>query len=227
MTRGFRPIRIGTGLFGLERRPESRASIRVAHSHLLPADHKRRLRRFHGEGYGTSGAGRSPVVRIRFRSEDGLPGDIPVPGPSQGFIFLLFHYVVDGTPDQLLVGTSEGVDRVEGDRLVPTIPALRRPGDATFDVEVSRNPLRVYAGHSDGVSSMRWDGHAWIDEGRLPHVVFPAREAHEDNDGYLWASGAIGRVMRIRVAPTGLGNSTYEVLGAGSGPSRWPRAGLR
>ncbi|HEY1809774.1 MAG TPA: GAF domain-containing protein, partial [Acidobacteriaceae bacterium] len=176
------------------------------------------VRRFHGDVYGTSGAGSTPVVKIVFDPRTGLPRDIPLQGPSQAFIFLTFHDVEHGTPDQLLVGTSEGVDRVEGDRLVPTIPALKKPGAATFDVEASRkNPSRVYAGHSDGVSSMHWDGHAWIDEGRLPHVVFPGRAVTEDNDGDLWVSGAIGRVLHIRVAPTGLGNSSYEVLGQAAG----------
>ncbi|MGA7523880.1 MAG: GAF domain-containing protein [Acidobacteriaceae bacterium] len=176
------------------------------------------VRRFHGDVYGVSGASSAPVFKIAFDPKTGLPHDIPLKGPSQGFIFLIFHDVEHGTPDQLLVGTSEGVDRVEGDRLVPTIPAINQPNHATFDVEVSRkNPSRVYAGHLDGVASMRWNGHAWIDEGRLPHVVYPARNVAEDNDGYLWASGALGRVLRIHVAPTGLGNSTYEILGQAAG----------
>ncbi|HEX3660326.1 MAG TPA: GAF domain-containing protein [Acidobacteriaceae bacterium] len=176
------------------------------------------VRRFHGDVYGTSGVGLAPVFKVVFDPRTGLPHDVPVKGPSQGFIFLVFHDAVHGTPDQLLVGTSEGVDRVEGDHLVPSIPALEKSSGATFDVEVSRkNPSRVYAGHSDGVSSMHWDGHVWIDEGRLPHVVFPARSVTEDNDGNLWAGGAIGRVLRIRVAPAGLGNSTYEVLGQAAG----------
>ncbi|MEI9979009.1 MAG: GAF domain-containing protein [Edaphobacter sp.] len=59
---------------------------------------------------------------------------------------------------------------------------------------------------------MRWDGHAWIDEGRLPNLVYESRGLTEDAEGNLWVSGGNGKVLRVEVAPTGMRDSKVEVL---------------
>lgn len=181
------------------------------------------VRRFHGDIYATSGSGSSPVIRIVFDPKTGLPHDVPIRGPSQAFVLLLFHDAEHGTPDQLLVSTSNGIERVEGDHLVPVIPALNKRNDASFFIVASKkDPSRVFVGYFNGVASMRWNGHAWVDEGRLPHVVYPARYLDQDSEGHLWVSGATGRILRVTVAPTGLGDSTVEMLGQAAGLPKGP-----
>jgi hypothetical protein len=64
---------------------------------------------------------------------------------------------------------------------------------------------------------MLWDGHKWIDEGRLPKIVYPARDLAEDKDGTLWAAGANSGLLRITVAPTGLKDSRAETIGKDRG----------
>ena len=103
--------------------------------------------------------------------------------------------------------------RVEGDHLVPVLPTVNGLSEQLYDIQQSRkNPNRVYLGHGDGLGSMRWDGHTWIDEGRLPNVIYEARGLEEDGDGILWAGGGDGKILRVEVAPTGMRDSKVEVL---------------
>src|SRR5208283_4356760 len=58
---------------------------------------------------------------------------------------------------------------------------------------------------------------AWIDEGRLPKMVYEARILTEDSEGILWASGGNGKILRVTVAPTGMRDSKVEALGQDAG----------
>ena len=64
---------------------------------------------------------------------------------------------------------------------------------------------------------MLWDGHKWIDEGRLPNIVYEARNIEEDSDGAVWAGGGSNHILRITVAPTGMKDSHAEVIGKDQG----------
>jgi hypothetical protein len=72
-------------------------------------------------------------------------------------------------------------------------------------------------GHGDGVGSMRWDGKAWIDEGRLPNTVYGSRGLVEDAQGSLWVSGGDGKVLRVEVAPTGMRDSKVQIISRNEG----------
>jgi signal transduction histidine kinase/DNA-binding response OmpR family regulator len=168
--------------------------------------------RFQGSIYASS-ADSNAVVRIVFDPKTGRPTSVPIHGPNQGWNMVVFKDPAGKAPDQMLAATSEGVMRLEGDNLVPAMPAVHGLPEQTYDIELSRkNPSRVFIGHSDGVGSMRWDGHAWIDEGRLPKIVYEARGLVEDGDGNLWVSGSNGKVLRVEVAPTGMRDSKVEIL---------------
>src|SRR5207248_11167171 len=123
--------------------------------------------RFKDSIYVSSGGGKAAVQRIVFDPKTGHPSLAPLRGSTQAFTLMVFKDAAGKTPDQLLAATSEGVMKVEGDTLVPAMPALYGLNEQTYDVVQSRsNPARVLIGHGDGVGSMRWDGKAWIDEGR-------------------------------------------------------------
>ena len=108
--------------------------------------------------------------------------------------------------------------RVQGDSLVPAMPEVHGLPEQTYTIALSRkDPSRVFIGHSDGLASMRWNGHTWIDEGRLPHVIYEARSLAEDGEGAVWAGGGDGKVVRVDVSPTGMRDSKYQLLGAEQG----------
>ena len=108
--------------------------------------------------------------------------------------------------------------KVQGDTLVPAMPALKGPTEQAYTLALSRKtPERVFIGHGNGVASMRWDGQKWVDEGRLPNTVFEARSIAEDAAGDVWVGGSEQRIQRIKVAATGMGASKAETLSAREG----------
>jgi signal transduction histidine kinase/DNA-binding response OmpR family regulator len=174
--------------------------------------------RFQGAIYIAQGGGGAPVQRLAADPNTNRPLWEPISGVTQAFILRIFHDPSGKSTDQLLVATSDGIMRVENDKLTPAIPALRGPTDQTYTLLISRkNPNRVFKGGADGVSSILWDGRKWIDEGRLPKIVYPARDLAEDNDGNLWAAGANSGLLRITVAPTGMRDSRAEAIGKDRG----------
>jgi signal transduction histidine kinase/CheY-like chemotaxis protein len=172
---------------------------------------------FQGSRYASTVAG-SAVARIVPDPLTHRPTEVPLHGPGQGWTMIVFRDAAGKSPDQLLAATSEGVMKVQGDALVPAMPSVHGLQEQTYCISQSRKtPSRVFIGHSDGVSSMRWDGRQWLDEGRLPNTVYEGRFFAEDEKGSLWVSGGTGKVLRVEVAPTGMKDSKVEVLGEKEG----------
>ena len=168
--------------------------------------------RFQGSIYASSVASNA-LARIVFDPKTGRPSSVPIQGPNQGWNMLDFKDPAGKSPNQLLIATSEGAMKLQGDSLVPAMPAVHGLTEQTYVIERSRkDPARVFIGHSDGVGSMRWDGQKWIDEGRLPKTIYEARNLIEDADGVLWASGGSRSVLRIEVAPSGMRDSKYQMF---------------
>jgi signal transduction histidine kinase/CheY-like chemotaxis protein len=147
-----------------------------------------------------------------------LPKSVPLGGSMQGWTLLVFKDPAGKAPDQLLVSTSEGVMKLQGDGLVPAMPAVHGLQEQTYTIAQSRKtPSRIFIGHSDGIGSMRWDGRQWLDEGRLPNTVYECRFIDEDEQGNVWVSGGTGKVLRVQMASTGMKDSKVEVLGQKEG----------
>jgi signal transduction histidine kinase/CheY-like chemotaxis protein len=173
--------------------------------------------RFQGSIYASSVASNA-LARIVFDPKTGRPSSVPIHGPNQGWNLIDFKDPAGKSPHQLLVATSEGVMKLQGDSLVPAMPAVHGLTEQTYVIAQSRkNPSRIFIGHSDGLGSMLWDGQKWNDEGRLPNTIYEARGLTEDADGVLWVSGGSGKVLRVEVAPTGMRDSKYKVLSQNEG----------
>jgi signal transduction histidine kinase/CheY-like chemotaxis protein/PAS domain-containing protein len=174
---------------------------------------------FNGSIYTTTTGTTAAAGRLGVDAKTGVPTLIPLQGhPNQGWTLLVFKDPTGKTPNQLLAATSEGVMKVEGDQIVPAMAGVQDLAEQTYTVVQSRlTPSRVFIGHSDGVGSMSWDGHTWVDEGRAPGLIYESRNFAEDAEGYLWVSGADGKVLRGRVAPTGMRDSHFEPVGKAEG----------
>lgn len=135
----------------------------------------------------------------------------------QGFEFLVFRDPAGKVPEQLLLGTNNGVMRVEGDSVSQVVPGLSRAGFVLF--QSRKSPDRVFATNPMGLSSLRWDGSRWQDEGpMLDHTgtMGNKNSLAEDSDGAIWATSDKG-VMRAAVGTKGLRDSKAEFL-ATAGP---------
>jgi signal transduction histidine kinase/DNA-binding response OmpR family regulator len=164
--------------------------------------------RFDGSIYSASATGTDSIAKLVADPLTKRPKFVKIPGTTQAFLMRPFKDPFGG-PSQLLIATSDGVMRLAGDKLVPAMPATSGPTEQTYTIRQSvKNPARVYIGHGDGVGSMRWDGHQWIDEGRLP-LIYEARILAEDTDGSLWVGGSPTRLLHIQVQPDGLREATY------------------
>jgi signal transduction histidine kinase/DNA-binding response OmpR family regulator len=174
--------------------------------------------RYQGSVYVADGGGSSPVLRLVSDPTTNRSSMVPLHGASQGFTLLIFKDRSGKTSDQLLVTTSEGMMRMVGDQLVPALPSAHALNDQAYvAIQSRKDPNRVFIGHGDGVGSMRWDSGKWIDEGRLPNTVYVAHTLAEDSDGYLWVGGGKSSLLRIKVAPTGMHDSTAQVISAKDG----------
>ena len=169
--------------------------------------------RYKGSIYASGVSGRSGVTRLVSDPQTRRPSMQSLAGPSQGWTFAEFKDPANPVSEQLLIATSEGVMKVLGDSLVPAMPAVHGLQEQTYVIGLSKkNPSRVLIGHSDGVGSMRWDGRSWIDEGRLPNLIYEARNVAEDREGNVWVSGGNGKVLRVQMAPTGMRDSKVEIV---------------
>ena len=174
--------------------------------------------RFDGSVYGAVGEGSFPLQRLISDPQTKRPSLKPIGGATQGFGLMIFRDRSGKTPNQLLLATSEGAMRVQDNTLTPAMPSVHGLSEPAFTLFQSRKtPNRVFFANRDGVSSMHWDGKEWIDEGKLPNIVYRATSLAEDKDGDLWAAGGKGSVLRITVAPSGMRDSKAEVISSKAG----------
>jgi ligand-binding sensor domain-containing protein len=174
--------------------------------------------RFEGSVYLAQGGGAAPVQKLISDPKTNRPIFVPLGGTTQAFVLAIFRDPLHKTPDQLLAATSDGVMRVQGEKLVPAMPGTRGPTEQCYSIAQSRvSPNRIFIAHGDGVGSMRWDGQKWIDEGKLPGIVTEARTLAEDTDGTLFVGGASNRVLRITIADSGMRDSKAEFIAQDQG----------
>jgi signal transduction histidine kinase/DNA-binding response OmpR family regulator len=107
----------------------------------------------------------------------------------------------------LLLGCSDGLFEVVGDRAIP----IRAATDGLFRAAIlstSRlDPNRVWIGLFDGLASARRSNGVWAIEERLPGLIDQIRSIVENADGSLWlgsqATGAMRATPEQPVTPGG------------------------
>lgn len=173
---------------------------------------------YQGTVYATTVSGNAAVARLVFDPQTHRASLQRLHGGSQGWTLVDFKDPAGKAPEQLLAATSEGVMRLAGNQMAPAMPGVEGLSQQAYFIGQSHaDPMRIFIGHSDGVESMRWNNGKWLDEGRIPDLIYEARNMVEDGHGNVWASGASNKVLRIQVAPTGMRDSKYQVLSSESG----------
>ena len=179
---------------------------------------------FNGAVYATPFGGGAAVVRIARNDATGVPEVHPLPSTAtQGFGLLVFHDPDARGIDQLLAATNLGVMSVRGDAVTPALPGRTGEAESTYVVIQSRKfPNRVYIGQVDCMSSMRWEGGKWIDEGRAETNSRGAQGGlAEDANGTLWVgTGTPGVILRFESPVSGLRGARMQTLSVKDGVPR-------
>lgn len=167
--------------------------------------------RHKGSLYVASGLGPA-LFRVVSNPRTGLSSLQPIhTRASQGFALLTFQDPAGKASNQLLAATGLGVMRVEGDTVSPAVPEPQAQTRGAYEMMQSRkSPNRVFVGRPDGLSSMRWEGGKWIDEGRLPNVIDTVQCLAEDPDGALWACSNAGGLLRVEVPSSGVRDARMQ-----------------
>ncbi|HYF36300.1 MAG TPA: hypothetical protein VD994_13480, partial [Prosthecobacter sp.] len=123
-----------------------------------------------GSLYATSATTGIGLYRLEPNPTTGLVSPQPISsGSRQAFDLLSFQDPTGKALPQLLAATSLGVVKIEGDKVLPALQREEGLPQGGFSLLQSwTTPNRVFAGRSESLSSMRWEGGQWIDEGRVP-----------------------------------------------------------
>ncbi len=130
--------------------------------------------RFQGSVYVANGGGSVPVQKLVFDPQTNRPSLVSIGGATQGFDLIVFRDPLGNTATINCWFQPAKVSRrwkaTPSCRLCRSLHSL---SEQVYTMRQStKTPNRVFIGHGDGVASMRWDGHQWIDEGRLPNTIF-------------------------------------------------------
>jgi signal transduction histidine kinase/CheY-like chemotaxis protein len=103
-------------------------------------------------------------------------------------------------PPALPVACTDGLFEIKGTTAVP----IYAPGDGTYRSAILLRShvdrTRLWVGLFDGLSSFRWAGGKWIDEGRVEDSHEQIRTLHENADGSLWAGSTSYGLLRVKLA---------------------------
>ena len=157
------------------------------------------LHRFGGDLYIGTGLG---VSRLHPRSLGPAAGRQEpfavfrrLPGMNGQTWWFLTLDGLDTAPMLLMAGGLDGMFRVERDRAVPLFGAETTDRPNTLH-RSRRDPARVWVGHFDGLSSIRWRDGRWHDEGRIEGITDEVRSVFEADDGRLWLGTQATGVVR-------------------------------
>lgn len=174
--------------------------------------------------YVSMATGGIPLAKLVNDSRTGVSMLRPVPAAfNQAWTLLSFKDPGGKVAPQLLLATPLGVMKIEGDTISPAVAGLAGLTQSASSLTQSKkSPGRVFVGHQGGLSSIRWEGGQWRDEGRLANFINQVFFAAEDADGYLWFGSGPGVVMRVEVPASGM----RDAKSVRFGPKEGIEAGL-
>ena len=88
--------------------------------------------------------------------------------------------------NDLIVGTNNGLFKIEADRLIPIRESIRGEYGVNAMTRSKINPDRIYVATSRGLWSVLHQGNKWIDEGRILDFSDQPTPVVENKDGSVW-----------------------------------------
>ncbi len=99
--------------------------------------------------------------------------------------------------NELLVGTFDGLFKVENDKLIPIRKTIGNEYDVLFLKKSKLNPNRIYVGTTSGLWSVLKKGSKWKDEGRILKYSDQPTSVSENKDGKVWVATFASGLFRI------------------------------
>lgn len=112
----------------------------------------------------------------------------------------LLSLMVSNRDSLLLAATLDGVYEIHRESAVPITSSTSAQFRALTMLRSQEIPDRIYVGHWDGLSALRYDSrnsHRWIDEGRIPDINEEIRTIVENPDGSLWLGTNARGALRV------------------------------
>jgi serine phosphatase RsbU (regulator of sigma subunit) len=124
--------------------------------------------------------------------------------PVQSPLLQVFSLLSLG--DELLAaGANEGVYQIAGDTVLPVRASFSGDYRPVSLHRWMRDPDVVLVGLMDGLALLRKRPAGWIDEGRIPDLGLDVWTMAEGSMGELWLGSQTGRLARIRIPETEIG----------------------
>jgi len=122
---------------------------------------------------------------------------------TQSFSFLEIQ-------DDLIVGTSDGLFKIESNKLIP-IRITNGNEYIVNDLIQSRiNPNRIFVAVNSGLWSILKNGKEWIDEGQILEIYDQPTSLLEDTDGSIWMGTFSSGLYRVGFQQISTNNSQLQ-----------------
>jgi signal transduction histidine kinase len=101
--------------------------------------------------------------------------------------------------EELLVGSGEGLFKVEKEEVIPVRPNDDKKYTVTAITRSVNDPARIFVGTMTGLWSLRKNGKNYFDEGRLAGFESQPNSIVDNKDGSLWIGTMSSGVFRISI----------------------------
>ena len=99
--------------------------------------------------------------------------------------------------DDLLIGTIDGLYKIESDKLIPIKRTIGNEFVVNELIQSKVNPKRIFVGVNSGIWSFIKEGNEWIEEGQILEVDDQPTSLEEDLDGNIWMGTFSNGVFKV------------------------------
>jgi signal transduction histidine kinase/ligand-binding sensor domain-containing protein len=112
--------------------------------------------------------------------------------------------------DELLVGTIEGLFKIESGNLIPIRRTISNEYYVNDVIQSTLNPNRIFTAVNSGIWTLLKTDEGWIDEGQIMEVSDQATSLSEDEDGNLWLGTFSSGLFQVKFQKSVDGNISLK-----------------